>query len=142
MALTRRTVAAMLAGVALAGAAALPAQAYWKATGHGTGTVPTATASPKLVTLTLTPVSGKKVIASGSAGSTAAYGTTVKVVLCSVNIWPCQSIITTLTPTVSSGAYSVQTSPLNGNPVVYGLASQVQTAGWPDYSVVAGPVTP
>ena len=33
MALTRRTVAATLAALALAGAAAQPAQAYWHATG-------------------------------------------------------------------------------------------------------------
>jgi len=143
MALTRRAVAAAMAGVALAGAAAFPAQAYWTATGHGTGTAPTATASPRVVTLSLTTAAGKKVVASGSAGSTAAYGTSVKVVLCAVATWPCPSasLVATLTPTVSGGSYSVTTGNLNGF-TVYGLASQTQISGWPDYSAVAGPVTP
>jgi hypothetical protein len=142
MALIRRTVAATLAGVALAGAAVLPAQAYWISTGRGTGTVPTASASLKVVSLSLS-VSSHKVTASGSAGGTG-YSATVKVVLCAVNTgWPCPqgSVLATLTSTVAGGAYSAQSGNLNGA-TVYGLASQTENSGWPDYSAVAGPVRP
>lgn len=146
MALTRRTVAASLAGLALAGAAAQPASAYWHTTGRGTGTVATATAAPRVITLTLS-TQGNRIGASGAAGTTTPYGTapvTVTVVLCRENTWPCSSVAATLTATASSGTYSALTPGGTSfkNVTVYGLASQTQTAGWTDYSVVPPPVTP
>lgn len=137
MALTRRSVAATLAGLALAGAVASPAQAYWRANGSGTGTVPTAAAAANVLTLQLAATgSGHTVRASGRAGSGSPYATSVTVVLCKANSFPCTAAngATTITATVSGGNYTVTSANLNSWAIVYGQANQLQNSGWRDYA--------
>jgi hypothetical protein len=151
MALIRRAVAATLAALALAAAAAQPAQAYWRATGGGTGTVPTAGGAARAITLSLS-TQGNRYAVSGTVGTTpaSAFGTapyTVTVVFCKNNTtWPCPSasVVTTLVITTSSTTYSGTTPTQTSFKGIkaYGMASQTQTSGWTDYSSVAGPVTP
>jgi hypothetical protein len=145
MALTLRVGAVALAGVAVAVAMANPASAYWRATGHGTGTVPTSAAAPKLITLTLAQGTGHSVKASGTAGFASPYNPAVTVVLCKDNTWPCPAarIAATLPATAGSGtpSFTVASGNLNGT-TVYGQASQVEVSGWKDYSTIAGPITP
>jgi hypothetical protein len=145
MAVSKRATAAALAGVTLAAVVAAPASAFWRASGSGTGTVPTATGAPKVITLTLASANGQRIRATGSAGLSAAFDPAVTVVLCKVNTWPCPdaSIAAKLTATAAAGtpSYSVtSTNNLNGV-TVYGLAQQRQTSGWTDYSTVFGPMT-
>jgi hypothetical protein len=146
MALTRRAAAATLAGLALAGAAASPAHAYWHSAGQATGSVPTAAAAPNVITLTLSTAQGNRINAAGNAGTSTVYGSpaTVTVVLCRTNTWPCPSIAATLTITAAAGAYTVLTPTGTNfkNVTVYGRASQTQSSGWIDYSAIAGPLTP
>jgi hypothetical protein len=143
MALTRRAIAATLAGLALAGGAAAPADAYWRATGSATGTVPTAAAASKVITLTLS-AAGNRIAASGTAGTGGAYGSpvVVTVILCKANTWPCPStsVAATLTPTAAAGSYTVTSANLK-DVTVWGRASQTQTSGWTDTSTTAGPIT-
>lgn len=144
MALIRRTVAATLAALTLAAAAARPAQAYWHSNGRATGTVSTAAGATKVLTLTLTAnTKNGKVTVAGNAGTGAAYGSTVSVVLCSVNSWPCASgSVLANQPSLSTtgGTYGFTTPSLSGN-TVYGLATQAETSGWTD-KAFAGPANP
>jgi len=143
MALTRRTVAATLAALALAGAAAQPAQAYWHATGQGTRTVPTSSGVTKVLTLSLNIKPNSKVSAFGNAGTGAGYGSTVSLVLCSVNTWPCPTgSILANQPSLSTsgGTYSFTSGNLSGSSV-FGAATQSETSGWTD-KAFAGPVNP
>jgi hypothetical protein len=149
MAMIRRTMAATLAALALAGTAAQPAQAYWHAKGTGTDTVRVASGDARAVTLTLS-TQGNRYAVSGSVGRTSAFGNapfTVNVVFCSISTtWPCPttSIVTTLSVTTNTGSYTGMTpSGVSYHGIkAYGMASQTQTSGWTDYSPVAGPVTP
>jgi hypothetical protein len=148
VALTSRVAAGALAGVVVAGTLMTPALARWRATGTGTGTAPTSTAAARVVTLTLATAPGKTVKASGTAGTAAPYSTTVTVVLCKDNTWPCPAarVAATLTATAVSGSpsYTATSGNLNGI-LVYGQATQIQSnggSGWKDYSPTAGPVTP
>lgn len=148
MALIRRTAAATLAALALAGAIAPPAQAYWRATGSGTGTVRTAGGVAKVITLSLT-AQGNRFQAAGKAGTSSAFGAapfTVTVVLCKTNTWPCPpaSVVTTFPITATAGAYSGMTPTGASYKGVraYGMASQTQSTGWTDYSASDGPTTP
>jgi len=113
MALIRRTVAATLAALALAGTAAQPAQAYWHATGQGTRTVSTSSGVTKVLTLSLNIKPNSKVSAFGNAGTGAGYGSTVSLVLCSVNTWPCPtgSILANQPSLSTSGGTSMNRTP-------------------------------
>jgi hypothetical protein len=145
MALMFRAGAVALAGVAAAVAVTSPALGYWRATGQGAGTVSTNAAAPRLITLTLTTGTGHSVKASGAAGFAGAYNSTVTVVLCKDNTWPCPTarIAVTLTATAASGSPSFTTASGNLNGItVYGQASQLEVSGWKDYSSIAGPITP
>ena len=144
MALIRLTVAATLAALAVAGAVAQPAQAYWPATGTGTGTVRTSSGVAKVLTLTLAAnAKNGKVTVSGNAGTGTGYGSTVSVVLCAVNTWPCPTASTLVTqPALSTtgGTYGFTSGSLSGS-TVYGAATQAETSGWTD-KAFAGPVNP
>jgi hypothetical protein len=143
MALTRRTVAATLAALALAGAAAQPAQAYWHASGSRTGTVPTAVGVTKVLTLSLATNKNGKVTVSGNAGTGAGYASTVSAVLCAVNTWPCPAPSTLASQpslSTSGGTYGFTSGVLTAG-TVYGAATQSETSGWTD-KAFAGPVTP
>jgi len=147
MALTRRTAAATLATLALAGVVAQPAQAYWRATGTGAGTVRVASGAAKVITLSMSK-QGQAYSVTGTIGTSSAFGTapfTVNVVFCSTNTtWPCPtgSIVTTLSVTTNNSSYSGTTANNFRGVKAYAMASQTQTSGWTDYSAVAGPVTP
>jgi hypothetical protein len=137
MALIRGTALVSVAALTLAGVAVQPAQAYWQAAGRGTGTVPTATAAANVLTLQLAATGmGHAVKASGKAGTGSPYATSVTVVLCKANSFPCTSAngATTLTATVNAGTYAVNSGNLNSWPAVYGQATQLQTSGWRDYA--------
>lgn len=139
MALIRRTVAAG-AGIVLAAVAASPALARWSASGRGSGTVPTVA---NVLTLDLTATgSGHAVKASGKAGSVSPYATSVTVVLCKVNSFPCSNAngVTSLTAGVTGGSYSVTSGNLNGWTTVYGQASQSQGPVWRDTANAPAPV--
>jgi hypothetical protein len=135
---------AVLAGLLIAVSTAGTAHAYWRASGTGTGTVPTKAGVASVITLSPLTVSSHKVTASGTAGISAGYNTSVTVVLCIVNTWPCPAgkVAATLTATASTGtpSYTKQSGNLNGL-TVWGRASQVETSGWTDYSAAVGPVT-
>jgi hypothetical protein len=145
MALMPRACAAALAGVAVAAAMANPASGYWRATGQGSGTVPTNAAAPRVITLTLAVGTGQRVNASGTAGFASPYNPTVTVVLCKENKFPCATaqIAATLTATAGSGtpSFSVMSGNLHSI-TVYGQASQLEVSAWKDYSTIAGPITP
>jgi hypothetical protein len=142
VALIRRTIAAALAGVALAATSVAPASAYWRASGQGAGTATADPAEPRLLTLTLTNGTGHTVKGSGTAGLTPKYLTAITVVLCRTDTtWPCPagSTIATLTATAGTGSPSYTTNSsaqLANGTQVYGMASQMQASGWKDYSPV------
>jgi hypothetical protein len=145
MALMLRAGAVVLAGVAVAAAMANPAFGYWRASGQGSGNVYTNAAAPKLITLTLTLGTGHTVKASGTAGFASPYNSSITVVLCKDNTWPCPTarIAATLTATAGSGtpSFTVASGNLNGI-TVYGQASQLEVSAWKDYSSIGGPITP
>jgi hypothetical protein len=141
MALTRRTVATTLAALALAGAAAQPAQAYWRSNGSGSGTVSTAAASVNALTLALASSGGHSVKASGKAGNGSPYQATITVYLCKSSPCTVANAAATLSTTQSGGNYSVTSGNLNGWASVYGQAVQPQNSGWRDYATAPAAVS-
>lgn len=141
MALTRRTVATTLAALALTGAAAQPAQAYWHSNGTGTGTVATAAASANVLTLALAAGTGHSVKASGKAGSGSPYQATITIYLCKSSPCNAANAAATLTTTQSGGNYSVSSGNLNGWATVHGQAVQPQNSGWRDYATAPAAVS-
>lgn len=112
MALIRRTALVSVAALTLAGVAVQPAQAYWQATGRGTGTVPTATAAANVLTRTQEFI-GARMMESfdlqgqGQSGTDQVPGSWRQSARRYVGLMPCESQRTPMTSSSGGGSIHV-----------------------------------
>ncbi|MHA7271508.1 beta strand repeat-containing protein [Arthrobacter sp. HLT1-20] len=101
--------------------------------------------APAVSINTFTPEPSRTAALAGNAGYSPGHSTTVTVVLCTVNAFPCAggNIKATLTPAInpSTGAWSAATGALGPTPVLYARATQTDLTTNTGQSPVAGPIT-